>query len=257
MSKYNVYYTDHYINIVVTQFFAKAQKANFINISNYQNAPDSVLVSYGILRGTAEKFFKSENFIYIDHGYLGATQRKFLPGKSKTIVNNLEGYFRLVHNDFYFNTNNDDISTKRFDELNISLNDLNQKGRYIIVSEPSEHTKKFLNIPNWTNNTIDELQKYTDKECMVHNKFSKIPLDQALDNAFAFVSCQSTAAFKAISKGVPAYFTHKNFSKYGEIKNIEDRKLNHNLLYIAANNQWKLNEFFSDDFNSFLFKITQ
>jgi hypothetical protein len=255
MNIYNVYYTDHYINKTVTQFFAKSQKSDFIKLSNYQKSSDMIFVSYGILRGTAEIFLKNKNFIYIDHGYLGATQRKFLSDKSTTIVNNLEGYFRLVFNDFYFNSNNDSLSKERFKNLNIELKELNHKGRYIIISEPSEHTKSFLNIPNWTNDTINEIKKYTDREIIVHNKFSLVPLDQALDNAFAFVSCQSTAAFKAISKGVPAYFTHKNFSKYGEIKNIEDRILKYDLLYIAANNQWKLNEFFSDDFSFFLSNI--
>ena len=80
-------------------------------------------------------------------------------------------------------------------------------------------------------------------------------MNSLLEKAFAFVSCQSTAGFYAITEGVPAYFTHKSLSQYGNIKDIEKNELNYDLLYIAANSQWKLREFFSDEFAEYMNKI--
>lgn len=76
-----------------------------------------------------------------------------------------------------------------------------------------------------------------------------------MNNAFAFVSCQSTAGFMSISEGIPAYFTHPSFGDSSNINNIEDRKLNHNLLFTAANNQWKLSKFFTDEFKAYFSNI--
>ena len=123
------------------------------------------------------------------------------------------------------------------------------------MSEPSEHVLNFLAIPNWKEETVKLIKKYTDKKIIIHNKFSELSLNDLMKNAFAFVSCQSTAAFKAVSEGVPAYFTHKSLSKYGSLDNIEDRNLNYDLLYTAANSQWKLKEFFSDEFKCYLDNI--
>ena len=69
--------------------------------------------------------------------------------------------------------------------------------------------------------TIEEIKLYTDREIIVHNKFSETPLQSLLQRAFAFVSCQSTAGFLAVSEGVPAFFTHNSLRKYGDIKDIE------------------------------------
>ena len=150
----------------------------------------------------------------------------------------------------YSNANN-----FRFNKLNISLKDLNKNGEYIILSEPSENTLKFLELENWTKNTISELKKYTDREIIVHNKFHNTSLEELLRKAFAFVSLQSTAGFKAISEGVPAFFTHDTLKKFGDITTIEDRVLNHNVLFVASNSQWRLREFFSDEFHSYIREI--
>ena len=66
-------------------------------------------------------------------------------------------------------------------------------------------------------------------ELIIHNKFSKIPLDHLLKNAWAFVSLQSTAGFKAMIQGVPAYFTDSSLKNISNIShflkelNIEDK----------------------------------
>ena len=250
-----VFHTDHFINRTITQFFAKSNNYSFFPIQKYSEDSHTFIASYGILRGTEQIFKKSKNFIYLDHGYIGSSGRKFNESKTTTIIN-LNGFFRIIKNDFYFNTSVFETNPQRFNNLNIDLKDLNKNGKNIILSEPSSYTLEFLNIPNWTQDVLNEIKKYTDRKIIIHNKFSDTPLDGLLENAFAFVSCQSTAGFKAIAQGVPSYFTHHTMQKYGNIQNIEDRKLNHELLFAAANSQWKLCEFFSDDFKEFMHKLT-
>ena len=254
MQKIIVFHTDHFINKTVTQFLAKSNGLIFDSVKNFNKYEDFLFASYGFRRENEEIFLKLKNYIYIDHGYMSSSGRKFLDNK-KTTLDNFGGYFRIIRNDFFFNKNFFNEKKIRFNNLNITLKDLNKDTEYIIISEPSDKTLKFLNIPNWTNQTIEILKRYTDRKIIVHNKFSEVPLSEVLKKAFAFVSCQSTAAFSAIANGVPSYFTHDSLRSFGQLKDIENRKLNHEFLYTAANSQWKLSEFFSDEFKIFFNKI--
>jgi len=247
------FYTDHYVNQTVMQFFSKSLELPLLNINDYKDN-DEIFITYGILRGTGEIIKKKkENFIYIDHGFYRSSTRKFTKEK-KTILNELGGYFRVIKGDLYFNNFAFELDSKRFDELDIELKD-KRKGDIIILSEPSQNTLDFLEIKNWSEDTIDEIKKYSDREIVVHNKFSEIPLKSLLEKAFAFVSCQSTAGFQAIAEGVPAYFTHESLKKFGNIVDIEKNQLNYDVLYAAANSQWQLKEFFSDEFKLYIDKI--
>ena len=247
------YFTDHFVNQTVTQFFAKSLNTQLLHINDFKKS-EKTFCSYGILRGTGEAIQLSKNFIYLDHGYFDSSSRSFTQNKN-TILNGLDGYFRVISNDLYFNLNYMNLDKTRFNHLNINLRDLNKNADYIILSEPTENTLNFLGIHNWTNDTINEIKKYTDREIIVHNKFNKTPLSELFRNAFAFVSLQSTAGFKAIIEGIPAYFTHTSLEKYGNIINIEKPSLNHDVLYIASNSQWRLNEFFNDDFKNYITDI--
>jgi len=249
-----VFYTDHYINRTITQFLSKSQNLKLDRIDNFKKYNKVLACSYGILRGASEIFDKSENFIYIDHGYFNSSKRQFTKNK-KTLISNLSGYFRIVRNDLYFNKDYKNENKFRFNSLGIELKDLNKNGEIIIVSEPSEFILKFLKIPDWTKETVAILKKHTDRRLIIHNKFSEIPLKSLMKNAYAFVSCQSTAGYMAITEGVPAYFTHESLKGYGKIQDIENRKLNHSLLFSAANSQYRLSEFFSNDFYEYFNNI--
>lgn len=253
MSQIECFYTSHFINRTVIQFFSKGLGLPLSSVDKYIES-ENIFASYGILRGTGEIIKKKKSkFIYIDHGYFNASSRKFTKEKT-TILSDLEGYFRVIRDDLYFNNNYLNKTTERFENLQINLKE-KRKGDLIIISEPTTNTLNFLEINNWTENTVSELKKYTDREIIIHNKFSEIPLNSLLEKAFAFVSCQSTAGFHAITEGVPAYFSHGSLRQYGNIENIEKNELNYDLLYIAANSQWKLREFFSDEFVDYINKI--
>lgn len=254
MTTIECYYTDHFVNQTVTQFFSKSLNLPLYELNKYNNSPN-IFASYGILRGTGEIIKKrKENFLYLDHGYFNSSTRRFTKEKN-TILTDLEGYFRVVKDDLYFNKSYLNNSVKRFEELNIKLKE-KKAGDIIILSEPTENTLKFLELNNWKEETIKIIKSHTDREIVIHNKFSEISLNELLQKAFAFVSCQSTAGFMSIIEGVPAFFTHSSLKEYGDIKNIEENNLNYDLLYSAANSQWKLKEFFTDDFKEYIYKIT-
>ena len=93
------------------------------------------------------------------------------------------------------------------------------------MSEPSEMMKKIYNQNNWVSETKKIINKFSDREIIVHNKFSKQSLDSLLVNAWAFISLQSAAGFKAMINGIPAYFTEETLKNINPIQEIENPKL--------------------------------
>tara|TARA_Y100000590_G_C15504120_1_gene932811 strand:- start:242 stop:982 length:741 start_codon:yes stop_codon:yes gene_type:complete len=232
--------TDHFVNKIVTDCFALGSKAKLIKISDLKERSEETLVSYGILRGTGEVFKKAKNFYYIDHGYLSASKRAFVDGS--TVVKNLDGYFRVVKNDF-IEIKKGKFDSKRLNELDIKFKPKRKSGEFIILSEPSEHIKEFFKINNWIEKTYKELKNFTDRKILIHNKQSKISLDELLQNAWAFVSFQSAAGFKAMIQGIPAHFTYDSLKNINPIKNIESGIIDYQIFNNMAYSQWTLKEF--------------
>ena len=231
--------TDHFMNNLVTKCLAEGTKSKIINIKEYQFNQTDKLASYGILRGTGDILRKAKKFIYLDHGYMAASKRSFNQGR--TMINDMSGYFRIVENDFIgFEIKNFDNS--RLKKLEINIKPQRKSGEYIILSEPSSAMYNFYKLGNWTQKTITELQKYTDRKIYIHNKFSNIPLDKLLSKAWAFVSFQSTAGFKAMTNGIPAHFTHNSLKKINSIKNIENGIIDYSVFLSLSYNQWTLKE---------------
>jgi len=244
--------TNHITNITITNSFANGCKGNKIKISNYLHDDRDIIASYGILRGTGELFKKSKNFYYIDHGYLGASNRVFHEGS--TVIKDLDGYFRVVHNDF-IGFKLERFDHKRLDKLNLNFKKKRTSGEYIILSEPSQHMINFFNLNNWVDQTITNIKKHTDRKIFLHNKFSSIPLDLLLKKAWAFVSFQSTAGFKAMLRGVPAHFTYKNLENINSVEEIESGEINPNVFSALSYNQWTLKEFDSGEAWEYISKI--
>ena len=235
----HVIQTDHFVNQRVTNSFAEGTKAKLININHYKFDKNDQLATYGILRGTGELLRKSKNFYYIDHGYVATSDRAF--SDKGTLIKNLNGYFRIVKNDFIgFDLKKYD--SDRLNKLDINFSPIRITGEYIILSEPSIHMKNFFNVHNWVEETISNIKKYTDRKLYVHNKFSEIPLEILLKRAWAFVSFQSTAGFKSMIKGVPAHFTHNKLSKINSLENIENGEISFDVFKSLSYNQWTLQE---------------
>ena len=243
--------TDHFMSQKIVGSFAKGINTTTTNIKKFNDFSKS-LATYGILRGTGELFHKVKDFYYIDHGYFNSSLRFFEQGK--TIIDSLDGYFRIVKNDF-FHSGKGNCKSDRFEKLNIEIKEKRDSGEFIVLSEPSTHVKKFFKLDDWVQNTITEISKYTDRKIYVHNKQSKIPLDLLLNKAWAFVSDQSTAGFKAMLAGVPAHFTNKTLKGINSIKEIEDGNINANIFYNLAYGQWTLNEMQSGETWEYINKI--
>ena len=238
MEKPVVIYTDHIMNRTLCYNFAKGAESPMCHINNFKEYHKTI-ATYGVLRGTLELIKKVNNFFYMDHGYFNQSKREFT--ENKTNVVNMDGYFRIVFNDLIHNGDGD-YPDDRLKKLNLDILEQNKSGTYIILSEPSEVMKKIYNKPDWVNDTKKTLKIYTDRKLVVHNKFSKESLDDLLKNAWAFVSLQSTAGFKAMQRGVPAYFTDQSLMNVAKIKDIENPIINYKIFNNLAYGQWTLDE---------------
>ena len=238
MEKPIVIYTDHIMSKTLCYNFAKGSNSLLCHVNKFKeyNKP---IATYGVLRGTFEVINKVENYYYMDHGYFNQSQRNFK--NNRTEVLNLDGYFRIVHNNLIHNGEGN-FPDDRLKKLNINFKKKNKLGSYIILSEPSETMKKIYKEHDWCEKTKKKLKKLTDRELIVHNKFSSTSLDELLNNAWAFVSLQSTAGFKAMANGVPSYFTEKSLKEINNIEEIENPKIDYQIFNNLAYGQWTLSE---------------
>ena len=69
------FYTDHYVNQTVTQFFSKSLELPLFNINDYKDN-DEIFITYGILRDLSSNK-KEREFIYIDHGFYRSSQENY------------------------------------------------------------------------------------------------------------------------------------------------------------------------------------
>ena len=238
MEKPIVIYTDHIVNKTLCYNFAKGSDSLLCHVNNFKEY-NKTIATYGVLRGTYEVIKKVKSYLYMDHGYFNQSERKF--ENNRTNVINLDGYFRIVYNNFIHNGEGN-YPDDRFKKLKLDILDQNKSGSYIILSEPSEIMKKIYEVPSWVNDTTKLVKKYSDRKIIVHNKFSREPLKNLLKNAWAFVSLQSTAGFSAMLNGVPAYFTDKKLDYISLISEIEQPNIKYEIFNNLAYGQWTLKE---------------
>ncbi len=238
MIKPIVIYTDHIISRTLCYNFAKGSKSLLCHVNNFKEY-DKTIATYGVLRGTYEIINKVKNFYYIDHGYFNQSKRKFI--NNRTNVLDLDGYFRIVYNNLIHNGEGN-FPDDRLKKLNLNFEEKNNLGDKIILSEPSDAMKKIYYAHNWVDETKEIIKNFSDRKIIVHNKFSKQPLDELLKTAWCFVSLQSTAGFKAMLRGIPAYFTETSLKNINRIEEIENPKINYKIFNNLAYGQWTLKE---------------
>ena len=243
MEKPVVIYTDHIMNRTLCYNFAKGADSPMCHIKDFKEY-NRTIATYGVLRGTFELTKKVNNFFYMDHGYFNQSKREFKDNRTNVV--NMDGHFRIVFNN-YIHDGKGDCPDDRLKKLNLGIVEQKKSGNYIILSEPSEIMKKIYNQANWVNETKKILKNYSDRELIVHNKFSKAKLDDLLKNAWAFVSLQSTAGFKAMLKGVPAYFTDPSLKNFAKIEDIENPRIDYKIFNNLAYGQWTLDEISSGE----------
>ena len=78
MTPIDCYYTDHFVNQTVTQFF-KSLGLTLYELNEYKNS-SNIFATYGILK--EQEIIKEEKkTLYLDHGYFNSSTRRFTKGK--------------------------------------------------------------------------------------------------------------------------------------------------------------------------------
>ena len=170
-----VLYTDHYVNRTLCHNFALGSKSLMCHVNNFSDFSKTI-ATYGFLRGTGEALQKAKKFYYIDHGYFKQSSRNF--EKNKTKINDLNGYFRIVYNNYWHNSLGNK-SKDRFEKMGIEIKNIRKTGEYIVLSEPSTDDIYFFKLNNWVKETKNKLKKITDRKVIIHNRSSKIPLNES------------------------------------------------------------------------------
>ena len=87
----------------------------------------------------------------------------------------------------------------------MQLEPYKKNGKYVLVFEPSDFAKRWWEVPNWTEDTIELLKKNTDLEIRIRKKNSLISFESEVKNAKCVISLQSAAAIQAEIWGIPGY----------------------------------------------------
>ena len=232
-----VLYTDHYVNRALCHNFALGSKSLMCHVNNFSDFSKTI-ATYGFLKAQAI-LKKAKKISYLDHGYFQPSTRNC--EKNKPTINDLNGYFRIVYNNYWHNSLGNK-SKDRFERMGIEIKNIRKTGEYIVLSEPSIDDIYFFKLNNWVKETKNKLKKITDRKVIIHNRSSKIPLNELLKNAWAFVSNHSTAGFLAMIEGVPAYFTNPTLCNVSNLDDIEKNEINYSAFYNLAYEQWTVEE---------------
>ncbi len=137
------------------------------------------------------------NFIYWDRGYFRRQGFTSLPRPRD------DGYFRVHINSFQMQSLQD-APNDRFRVCDIRINAWRTEGRKIVVAEPSKAYADFHALKNWTEQTVNELKKYTDRPIRVRKKDNNT-LWSDLNGAHALVTHGSIAAVESVIFGIPVF----------------------------------------------------
>ena len=168
---------------------------------------DSPVAVWGCLRGTEavidEAGQNEQDWYFFDHAYV-MNESKHMPNmKLKDRV------YRVTKNAQLIN----DIDELSYDDYNriekykehVQLEPWKKDGKYILVFEPSDFAKRWWEVPNWTEDTIQLLKRNTNLEIRIRKKNSLISFESEVKGAKAVVSLQSAAAIQAHIWGIPGY----------------------------------------------------
>ena len=181
---------------------------------------------WGFMRNTKRIVEVAEQknipYYFIDHAYLYHQRHSMFEkyGDTRNCI------FRVCKNNYVINKITD-TNDQRYLELKakfakddeLDILDWKKGGKHIVVFPPSWWLCKNLGMraEDVLQDTIDELKKHTDREIKVRVKkisgnYNPVPLQEDLKDAHAVVSFQSSAAAKAIIKGIPSFTITDKYS---------------------------------------------
>ena len=168
---------------------------------------DSPVAVWGCLRGTEavidEAGQKEQDWYFFDHAYV-MNESKHMPNmKLKDRVYRVTKNAQLI-NDIDELSYDDYKRIEKYEKY-VQLEPWKKDGKYILVFEPSDFAKRWWEVPNWTEDTIQLLKANTDLEIRIRKKNSLISFESEVKGAKAVVSLQSAAAIQAHIWGIPGY----------------------------------------------------
>ena len=168
---------------------------------------DSPVAVWGCLRGTEsvidEAGQKEQDWYFFDHAYVMNESKHGVNPKLKDRVYRVTKNAQLINeiDDLSF----DDYKRIEKYEKYVQLEPYKKNGKYILVFEPSDFAKRWWEVPNWTEDTIQLLKANTDLEIRIRKKNSLVSFESEVRGARAVVSLQSAAAIQAEIWGIPGY----------------------------------------------------
>jgi hypothetical protein len=178
------------------------EKTEWLSFKNF----DLPIAVFGSLRGTGDLIKNClsipQIFYYFDHAYHLGTRHS-----NNNLIN--DRIYRIVKNDYnltYIDELND-TDRERIEKYkkHIEMKPWKKEGRYILVLAPSQHMKKYFNMPDWVEDTVAYLKHFTKRDIVIRTKETKETLEKQLQEAYACVSFQSTGCIDALLQGVPSF----------------------------------------------------
>jgi hypothetical protein len=228
--------TDHPFSRMVCAAFARGCGGRLVKPED----AGARVASYGILRGCGEAMRRADEFYYIDHGFFGRSD----PSKG-------DGYYRVIHNALWPSSEPDhsDYAHQRLaahlEAGHLRFRPKRKTGDHIVLVPPSRYMTEYFGLHSWTDDTIAELEKHTDRDFVISEKTSTT-IEHCLANAWCVVSDHSNANIVALINGIPAIFTNP-VRKNSELSQIEDPPYDLRIFTRLAASMWTLDEMASGE----------
>jgi hypothetical protein len=172
------------------------------------------------LRPLLDKWRRSgRDFIFWDRGYLRRVFATHLPRGSDLGVRG--GYYRWHLNCFQmpqiYDVPDDRWRFLKLDdrcEKGNQLKPWNRNGGHIVVADTGPDYWNLFSDVDWCTRTIDELKKHTNREIILRDKESKLPLYNELKDAHCLVSHGSIAAVESVIMGCPVFVSEMSAARF-------------------------------------------
>ena len=166
---------------------------------------------------------RMHNFWFTDTPYFGRFDNNNLKPDNH--------YWRICKNRIHVSYLKD-CKADRFEKFGIKIKAPNFAGKHVLVCPSSTGIHGYLDRPNWTNETIEQIKRYTDRPIRLRHKprgrgtsgpsEAKVPLSEDLKNAHAIVTSCSIAAVEAVCMGIPVFSHEKGFASAMGNLHLED-----------------------------------
>jgi hypothetical protein len=114
------------------------------------------------------------------------------------------GYYRWEIDAFQMKAIRD-VPDDRWKRLGIEVKPWQRGGRHIVVAMPTQPYSALHGTERWTDQTVETLNKLTDRPIIIRSKESKRPLWEDLKGAHCLVTHGSNAANEAVIMGCPVF----------------------------------------------------